>query len=270
MVMLGSDQLAVHFPVRVKMPEGTWHFELRSLVYDFLTLAFGDRAAIGSDQFVYWDPTNPRVCLAPDAFVCLGAKDEHFGSWKVWERGVPQVAVEIASNSEGEWSWAEKFARYQKLGVSELVWFDPELPKQPLRIWDFVGDQLLERRLVKALAWSQHLGGYWLPVEDANGGLTLRLSRDEHGLELLPTQAEHNAHLLRIEAEARRAEAEAHRREAEARRAEAEAHRREAEARRAEAEARRVAEQALHQETDARRAAEQRIAELEAELRRRS
>jgi Uma2 family endonuclease len=263
MTMLGSDQLAVHFPVTVKMPESTWHFELRSLVYDFLTLAYGDRAAIGSDQFVYWDPTNPRVCLAPDAFVCLGAKDEHFGCWKVWERGVPQVAVEIASDSEGELSFTEKFARYQKLGVSELVWFDPKFPEQPLRIWDFVGDQLLERRLFEPLAYSRHLCAHWLPVEDPSGGLTLRLSRDPHGLELFPTHAEHNACLLKIETEARRAEAEAHRLEAEARRAEAEA-------RRAEAEARRVAEQALHQETDLLRAAEQRIAELEAELRRRA
>ena len=253
---MSGSSVAVHFPDSAEMPEGTWHFELRSIVYDFLTLAFGDVAAIGSDQFVYWDPTNPRVCLAPDAFVCLGAKDEHFGSWKVWERGVPQVAVEIISATESDLSWDEKLARYRKLGVSELVWFDPEIPEHPLRIWDFVGDDLLERRLFKPLAQSRHLGGYWLPVEDASGGLTLRFSRDPQGLLLLPTSAEHNAQLFQAEAEARRAEAEAHRLEAEAHRA--------------EAEARRVAEHALRLEAEARRAAEQRIAELEAELERRS
>ncbi|MEI9953768.1 MAG: Uma2 family endonuclease [Pseudomonadota bacterium] len=234
--MPGSEQLAVHFPDSAEVPESTRHFELRTLIYEFLTLAFGDVAAIGCDQFVYWDPTNPRACLSPDAFVRFGAKDEHFRSWKVWERGAPHVAVEIISDSDAsELSWDEKLERYRRLGVSELVWFDPESPAHPLRIWDFVGDDLLERRLLEPFAQSRHLGGYWLPIEEPNGGLTLRLSRDEHGLQLLPTPAEHNAHRFR-----------------------------------AEAEARRVAEDALRLETEARRAADQRIVELEAELKRRS
>jgi Uma2 family endonuclease len=202
MVMLGSEQAAVHFPDSAEMPEGTRHFELRSLIYDFLTLAFGDVATIGSDQFVYWDPTSPRLCLSPDAFVRFGAKDEHFRSWKVWERGVPQVAVEIISDSESELSWDEKLERYGQLGVNELVWFDPENPEHPLRIWDLVGDDLVERRLLAPRAHSHYLGGYWLPVEDPNGGLTLRLSRDEHGLALFPTAAEHNAQARRVAEEA--------------------------------------------------------------------
>ncbi|HEY3255706.1 MAG TPA: Uma2 family endonuclease [Polyangiaceae bacterium] len=247
--MLGSGQQAVHFPTRVVMPEGRRHLELRILIFDFLRLAFGELATIGSDQFVYWDPTSPRVCLAPDAFVFFGAKDEQFDSWKVWERGVPQVAIEVVSESETDLSWDEKFARYQRLGVSELVWFDPGAPERPLRIWDFVGDDLLERRLPAPLAHSRHLGGYWLPIEEPNGGLTLRLSRDPQGLLLFPTLAELNAQRFQAEAEAHRAEAEAGR---------------------AEAEARRVAEHALRVETEARRAAEQRIVELEAELKRRS
>ena len=100
MVMPGSEQLAVYFPHGAEVPESNWHFELRSLIYDFLVLAFADVATIGCDQFVYWDPTTPRACLSPDAFVYFGAKDEHFRSWKVWERGVPQVAVEIISDSD--------------------------------------------------------------------------------------------------------------------------------------------------------------------------
>jgi len=257
MTMLGSEPSSVHFPDSAEVPESTWHFELRSLIYDFLTLAFGNVAAIGCDQFVYWDPSNPRACLSPDAFLCFGAKDEHFRSWKVWERGVPHVAVEIVSDSDAsELSWDEKLDRYRCLGVSELVWFDAESPAHPLRIWDLVGDHLLERRLLEPCAQSRLLGGYWLPIEEPNGGLTLRLSRDEAGLSLFPTLAEYNAERLCEEAEARRMEAEARRTEAEARRT--------------EAEARRIAEESLRRETDARRAAEQRIVELEAELKRRS
>jgi Uma2 family endonuclease len=257
MAMLGSEQLPVHFPDSAEVPEHRLHLRLRTLLFQFLEYAFADVAAVGSDQFVYWDPTDPRVCLAPDAFVRLGAKSEDFPSWKVWERGVPQLAVEIISESDaGEASWQEKLEKYRQLGVSELVRFEPDAPEHALRIWDLVGGDLLERRLLGPCARSQQLGGYWLLVEQANGDLTLRLSRDEHGFELFPTPAEHHAQQHRAEAEAHRAEAEAHRAEAEAHRAEAEAHR--------------AAEAALLRETEARRAAEKRIAELEAELRRRS
>ena len=252
MAMLGSEQPALHFPYSEEVPESTWHFELRSLIYEFLTLAFGDVATIGCDQFVYWDRSNPRACLSPDAFLRFGSKDEHFRSWKVWERGIPHVAVEIISDSDAsELSWDEKLERYRRLRVSELVSFDAEA-EHPLRIWDLVGDDLLERHLNQPAAESRQLGGYWLPVPEPNG-LTLRLSRDEHGLSLFPTPAEHNAQRFRAEAEARRAEAEHH-----------------AQRLRAEAEAHRAAELALLRETEARRAAEQRIVELEAELKRKS
>jgi hypothetical protein len=211
---------------------------LRTLLYQFLQLAFADVAAIGSEQFVYWDPTNPLACLAPDAFLRFGAADDLFRSWKVWERGAPQVAVEIISDSD-EPSWQKKLERYRRLGVSELVWFDPELPERPLRIWDFVGDDLLERCLPEPCAQSRHLGGYWLAIEQPGIGLTLRLSRDEGGTWLFPTPAE---------------------REAAARQAEAAARQAEAAARQVEAAARQV-------EAEGRRAAEQRVRELEAELR---
>ncbi|HKO51995.1 MAG TPA: Uma2 family endonuclease, partial [Polyangiaceae bacterium] len=196
--MLGSERLAVHFPDSAEVPESTRHFELRSLIYDFLTLAFSDVATIGCDQFLYWDPSNPRACLSPDAFLRFGPKDEHFRSWKVWERGTPHVAVEIISDSDAsEPSWDEKLERYRRVGVSELVWFDPEAPGHPLRIWDLVGGDLRERRLLAPLAQSPLLNGYWLPIPEPSGGLTLRLSRDEQGLELFPTLAEHHALLFR-------------------------------------------------------------------------
>src|SRR3954469_1016858 len=100
MAMLGSEQSALHFPVSAQGPESTRHVRLRTLLYQFLEHAFADVAMVGSDQFVYWDPSNPRACLSPDAFLRFGCKNEDFQSWKVWERGVPQVAVEIISDSD--------------------------------------------------------------------------------------------------------------------------------------------------------------------------
>jgi len=226
-MMVSSEQPALHFPMSAKVPESTRHFRLRTLLFQVLKYAFEDVAMIGSDQFVYWDSSNPRACLAPDAFVRFGTPNADFDSWKAWERGVPQVAVEIISDSDAsEASWEVKFERYRRLGVSELVWFDYHTPERPLRIWDFVGDDLLERRLFEPRARSQHLGGYWLPVETATGDLSLRLSRDEHGLELFPTLEEYAVKQRRIDIEARRVaeaalsrETEAHRLEVDARRA---------------------------------------------------
>src|SRR6266566_9266416 len=83
----------LHFPESAEVPETKRHLELRTLLYQVLKLAFAERAAIGCDQFVYWDPTDPKACLAPDAFVRLGQPDFLFRSWKAWEHGAPHVAV---------------------------------------------------------------------------------------------------------------------------------------------------------------------------------
>ena len=42
---------------------------------------------------------------APDEFVRLGGPDEPFDTSKTWERGVPELCVEIASDSDArEWA----------------------------------------------------------------------------------------------------------------------------------------------------------------------
>jgi hypothetical protein len=99
-------------------------------------MVFADRAAIGCDQFVYWDPTDPKACLAPDAFVRWGEPDSLFQSWKAWERGAPHVAVEIISESDArDRDWESALSRYRRLGVRELVRFDPASLDRPLRVW---------------------------------------------------------------------------------------------------------------------------------------
>jgi Uma2 family endonuclease len=202
----------LHFPESELVPESKRHLEVRTLLYQLLKLAFADRAAIGCDQFVYWDPTNPRACLAPDAFVRLGEPDSLFGSWKVWERGAPQVAVEIISDSdERDRDWAGKLEKYRRLGVAELVRFHPGASERPLRIWDSGEGELVERELAPpARAISRVLPGFWLAVEQPEIGLVLRLSHDEHGKFLYPAPAERAAI-----AEARQSEAEARIRELE-------------------------------------------------------
>jgi hypothetical protein len=208
--------VGLHFPEEAEVPEGKRHLQLRTLLFQFLEPAFAHEAGIGCDQFVYWDPTEPRACLAPDAFVRFGQPDDLFGSWKVWERGAPHVAVEVVSDfDEPESVWQEKLGKYRRLGVRELVRFNPVSGDRLLRIWDLVNGDLLERQLSEAKAQSRVLPGFWLNVQSASLGPTLRLSHDEHGERLFLTAAERESEARRAEAEARRAETEAHRAETE-------------------------------------------------------
>jgi len=203
MGMSGAEQL-VHFPIEAEVPESKRHLQLRTLLFQFLELAFAKEAAIGCDQFVYWDPTEPRECLAPDAFVRFGQPDDLFQTWKVWERGAPQVAVEIISISDNsESDWREKLVKYRSLGVSELVRFDPE-SSEPLRVWDLMAGELIERASA-ARAQSGYLRGFWVTVEQPGIGLALRLSRNEDGTLLYLTPAEAAEQRVReLEAELRR------------------------------------------------------------------
>lgn len=201
----------VHFPEQELVPETKRHLELRSLLYEILKLHFAESALIGSDQFVYWDPTDPKQSLAPDAFVRLGGPDCEFSSWKVWERGAPDVAVEIISDFDArDANWEVKFEKYRRLGVRELVRFEAAGDNLDegisLRVWDSIDNDLVEREGVERVAASHVLPGAWVVVSGSKGIAQLRLSRDPQGLDMLPTSAE------RAEARVRELEAELSRR----------------------------------------------------------
>jgi hypothetical protein len=216
------------FPTDEEVPEHKLHVELRTALYQLVRLALGDRVIVGTEQFVYFDASNPKRCLAPDLMVWVGAPDEIFGAWKVWERGAPHVAVEIVSPSDAPpGPWKKKLEQYVQCGVREVVRFDPVAKKGRLRIWDRIEGDLVERDISSPAGHlCDALGLYWCLTIDPVLGLMLRLSRDSAGLELLPTleEAQRDAQTRRhqAEAEARQAEAEARQAEARVRELEAE------------------------------------------------
>jgi len=211
----------IHFPESEEMPETGVHLELRTALYLLVRDFVGARGAVGSEQFVYWDPSDPRQCLAPDLIVRMGAPPGPFPTWKIWERGAPHLAVEVASPFDsGEAEWLRKLARYRKAGINEVARFDPDHDAQPLRLWDRLEGDLVERAPDGEHALlCDALGLFWCVQRDATLGRVLRLAHDALGKTLIPTASE------REEAAREREEAAREREEAAREREEAANHR---------------------------------------------
>jgi Uma2 family endonuclease len=266
------------FPEEEEVVEGLPHLKVRIFLLGLLEFALGPAHSVGSDQFVYWIASDPKVKLSPDLFVRLHVPQTQFRTWQTWvQGGPPDLAVEVVSPTEGgpeALTWAEKLARYRALGVKELVRFDPEAPEgQRLRAWDRVREDLVERVIGDDRTPCLTLGLHWTVCPIPTTPVGLRLI-DEEG-RLLETEMEVEAKARAAEAKARAAEAKARAAEAKARaaaeaRADAESQARAAEAKaRAAAEARAEAEsQARAAEARGRAAAEARVRELEEQLRR--
>lgn len=197
----------LHFPESALVPDTKRHLELRTLLYQIVKYTYASSSSIGCDQFVYFDASDPTRCLAPDLFVRTGVPDTAFGSWKVWERGTPHLAVEIVSESDAsKASWDEKLARYHAVGVDELVRFDADAaPGSRLRVWDRVDGDLVERVLEGDVAPSEVLGLWWVVCPAPGLDAALRLARDQEGKQLLPTESEAAEAARKEEAEARQA-----------------------------------------------------------------
>lgn len=130
------------------MGQGKRHLHLCQALYQMLREVCSPENTVGADQFVYYDASNPKRCVAPDAFVTLGVKDHDFDAYLVWEEGTPTLAFEVLSPSDSpeRWTFKEKLRRYHALGVRELVvFFVDGKPGKRLRAWDRIENDLVER-----------------------------------------------------------------------------------------------------------------------------
>lgn len=174
------------------MPESALHLHLRTALFLILERKLRGRAYVGSDQFVYWDATDPKLCLAPDAFVRLGGPSELLRSYQTWKHGAPNVAVEIISDTDGGPRELERrLERYRRAAIEELVYFDPENRERPLRLWDWVESDLVERDLSAPNAlYCDALEAFWCLRPDPRLGRMLRLAEGADGTGLWPTPEE--------------------------------------------------------------------------------
>jgi Uma2 family endonuclease len=169
--------------------QSTLHDVLCTLLKLILRHALGAAHTAGADQFVYWDASDPEICLAPDAFVKLGVPFEHFKSWKTWEKGTPELAVEILSSDTPErLTFKQKLDRYRALGVSELITYEPE--HRRIRAWDRIQDDLVERVVDGETTPCVTLNLHFVIAPGMDVAAALRVARDPEGLALLPTPEE--------------------------------------------------------------------------------
>lgn len=185
------------FPCEEEVPETSVHLRLRTALFLILERELRGRAFVGSDQFVYWAATDPKACLAPDILVRMGGPLELLPSFKTWLHGAPHVAVEIVSAADSrDRDWDEKLERYRRTGIAEVVRFDADDADAPLRLWDFMEGDLVERDRTDPEAFRcDAISAYWAVVTDATLGPMLRVARDSKGLEfwLTPEEAEREA-----------------------------------------------------------------------------
>lgn len=138
------------------MPESIPQKRMCELLYQMLAHLLTPRHSVVSDCFVYFDAGDDPRCLAPDAFVKLRcAHDPHtWDAWFVWEKGAPELAVEILgpSNTKEFLAWETRLERYRTLGVRELVCFDSDA-RAGLRVraWDRIEGDLVERVVQKEI-----------------------------------------------------------------------------------------------------------------------
>jgi Uma2 family endonuclease len=202
---------------------------LRALIERWFE-ARGKPVFVGADQFFYWEQRNPAEGIAPDVYVLPGARPgTRVGSWKVWETGlVPSFAFEVVSRDIDK-DYLNSPAKYARLGVDELIVFDPDYLQSRSRYrWQVF--RRTRRGLVRVVATdadrvrSKVLGCY-LRAVGSRDEVRVRLATGPNGQDLFPTaaEAERAERAARETAEAARETAEAARETAEAARETAEA-----------------------------------------------
>lgn len=200
----------LHFPAsdpEWEMGEGKRHQLLCELLRQILAVAAGEGSSVGSDQFLYFDASNPQRKCAPDGFVKLGVPDELFDTWKTWEKGSPELCVEILSPSDTreKLPLEEKLARFHVMGVAEVIAFDAEAPiGQRLRAWDLVDGDLVERVVENEFTPCRTLEKWFViaPCAEPRLEAALRIAEDSRGerLVLSPLEKAH-AEIARLKAE---------------------------------------------------------------------
>ena len=169
----------------------------------------GVRALVGGNQFIYWVQYEPTSSIAPDLYVIPGVDPELvIDNWKTWETGIaPSFVLEVVSDDEDvEKDYVDIPRRCAKLGVRELVIFDPEWQRgRDRRRWQVYRttgrSPLAVVESTDAHTIHSEVFGAWLTATGTGAATRIRIALDAEAHTLFPTDEE------RARAEAERARA---------------------------------------------------------------
>ena len=173
-----------------------WIMELLRPLLQWWLTSRGITAFVGADQFIYWRQHDPHARLAPDVYVLPGVDPRtRVRTWKLWlDRVVPSFALEVASQ-DWEKDYYEIPARYDELGVKELVVFDPGFDDHTDGVRWQVFRRVGRRGLVRVEATRadrvrSKVLACWLRAAGAGRDVRVRLGIGPQGDELVPTVEE--------------------------------------------------------------------------------
>ena len=203
-----------YYPVEDELGEHELQMYILELLRPLLARLMSVRgitAHVGSDQYIYWREYAPTECLAPDIYVLPGVSQSiAIETWKVWERGgiVPSFALEVVS-SDWRKDYTDNLRKYERLGVKELITFDPFAGgrlRVPWRVFRRSGELLVLAEESSGDRVASEVLECWFRVLGTGDERRLRVGLAPHGEELFPTAEE--AERLAKEAERLAKEAE--------------------------------------------------------------
>jgi Uma2 family endonuclease len=241
------------------MAETTLHRKVMASMIGGLERRYAETADVwvGGNLLLYYLEGRPDKSVSPDVMLARGVQSKHDrDTWLLWEEKVPPTLVfEITSRSTRREDTGRKKDLYERLGVTELVLFDP--------YGEYLKPRLQGHRLDR---------GRYRPIPlNPDGSLPLQTTglmvRIEGEKLRLVDPATGEKLLWEEELEAARRESEAARRESDAARRESDAARRESDAARREADAARLKAEAARREADEARREAEKLAAREAAAR---
>ncbi len=109
------------------MAETTLHRLVMSDMIGGLERRYADVADVwvGGNLFLYYQKGNREKSVAPDVLLARGVGKWHRPVYLLWEEKTPSLVFEITSRSTCDEDTGPKKDLYERLGVAELVLFDP-------------------------------------------------------------------------------------------------------------------------------------------------
>ena len=109
------------------MAETTLHREVMSDIIGGLERRYAEvpDVWVGGNLFLYYEKGNRKKSVAPDVLLVRGVRKWPRDCFFLWEEKTPELIFEITSRSTRSEDEGKNKDTYERLGVPELVLFDP-------------------------------------------------------------------------------------------------------------------------------------------------